>query len=792
MASDSEKPAWLKKIENTAQKRAQRLVDSGIRTEDPEIVYEELREALLELHYEKHPEDRDVDIAFDDTDDTEEITDSQEETPAIQAPRNSDTIKSGPTIIPPPPIIPPASPLPGGPTIPPSRSTPIQVSDRRGIIVIQTHNKQRLQTPEMDRAYERTREYRSMVRDAGMFTLSAEEQAELSDLHPTVDFSGTDVSTAANLSILGINTDEFGRKIKSSNVLTRAEENRLININEILKILQAADAEMTKDLREVNLYPQIVIERRDPITAPLPDSSGALALNPIGNTVQPLLNVATSEAKKRASKAITNKITKKITKEVVKKTASTAAAEAGAAAGSVVPVVGNLIGAAVGWLVGSLAAGAVDYLSKRTDDLKNLAGGIIIGGGQAIGWIVGALWAATVGIGSALGIALISIPIVIAFILFIINTSAWVVPPWYGNGGPFPGGDPSGEIDSAFIEVDKVANPFYAENEDLPLTVTYTVTVAAEQSALTNIIFSETCMTIQEGGSPACPPPTNIIAGGVSTDEFPPTAPASIAPASPYIITYDRVFPAGIFEDTLVIDTFTVTADAEGLVGEISASTATVTIGSPPGPASCPSSGSDITALFATRIPGGYVDLLPDDARNVGECITPTMLVIHWSADGSGSGYEGGNDQLWHTLGILRKLSCQFGTDTDNAVVLMPLYENQTELPSCVGVFNGIYYNNYGVNIEMSGEWFYGVNGEYIDAEGRRYFNAVNPTELQITYSTACEIMKQYNIPSSQIYGHYELNPTNPDGSIDKSDPGDQFLHTLFIPTIEALCEGKK
>lgn len=681
--------------------------------------------------------------------------------------------ENSPPDIPPPPVIPPGGNL-----------NPLNQSSF-GLLAIRTQP-QRIETNRTVAARERTREYRENINQAGTLQLTRADLRRLKELYPGIEFTNEDLTAAIHLGLMGVNAErlaEKARRAEETKLITETEQVYLTKLSRILQVYNEANPELARDLEEVNGIPQVTITRVQEPSVPLtqqPSETGTILFQNLGNrALQPLVKKGSNEASKKVSGEVAKKFAKTAAKEVAKKSASAVGAEAGAAAGSVIPVVGNIIGAIAGWLAGTAMGVVVETLSKRTKDLRDLGGGLMLLAGSVLNIAIGVIMTTVTVLATPIIIALFVVPLFVIFTMFVINTSAWVIPPWYGNAG-FP--DTDGAIDSAFIEVNKEANPTYSENSGLPLTVTYTVTVAAEQSALSNVVFSDTCLAVQEGGSPACPEIQNITINGESVDNLSFTN--SITPLSPVTITYTRLF-SDSFADTLIIDTFSTTADAEGLTGETSSDSAIVTIGSPPGPASCPDSGSDITSQFASRIPNGKVNLLSESARNVGECITPTMLIIHWSADGAGGGDSGGNDQLYSTLNG-RGLSCQFGTDTDDSLILMPLYEKQTERPSCVGTANGVAYNNFGINIEMSGEWFYGTNGEYTDSLGSRYYNQVDPNEFDITVQTACQIMSQYNLSVGQIFGHYELNPPP-----DKYDPGAEFLHTSFIPAVTARCGGQ-
>lgn len=454
-------------------------------------------------------------------------------------------------------------------------------------------------------------------------------------------------------------------------------------------------------------------------------------------------------AKGATKKAV--KSTLKTTTKVATKTATKTGVRAAAQAiGSTVPLVGNAIAAVAAEILGELAARAAMAMSKYSKDVRDALAGLGLAIGSSIGIMLSVLSAVVVGLGKPIVITLIALPLFTAFTLFIINSGAWVVPPWEGDNFRID----STVIDSGFIEITKVPGPKSTyENSELDIDVTYTITVAAERGALTNILPPVyTCTAITEDGSIGCPPNPTL-----------PEPPDLISPGNPWIFSYTMTYDSA-YRDSRITDTIIITADAEGLEGERSSGSAAITIGAPPGPSTCPDSGSDITNQFASRVPGGNVRLLPSRVRRTEECIIPTMLVIHWSA-GSNNNPDG-NNATYSTLSS-RGLACQFGTDTNNAEVWQALYQNQSEIPSCTAG-----WNDYSLSIEIAGAYF-------TDDPG----GPPPPEQLNLTVGLACEALRQYNIPISQIRGHYELTPGKIDPGLDGA-----FLYNVFIPAVRARC----
>jgi len=174
--------------------------------------------------------------------------------------------------------------------------------------------------------------------------------------------------------------------------------------------------------------------------------------------------------------------------------------------------------------------------------------------------------------------------------------------------------------------------------------------------------------------------------------------------------------------------------------------------------------GAEITNDLARIIRNGSVKLLPETVwgRRDGICIKPTMIVMHWS--GGTNNNPDGNQRTYETL-VARNLSCQLATDTNDTWLMERFFEKAVEFPACAGS-----YNTYSINNEMAGV----------------YFTANPPPpnieELELTYDVTCKVMDQYDIPWTQIRGHYHVPNSG------KSDPGKDFLERVFIPEIRQRC----
>jgi hypothetical protein len=212
--------------------------------------------------------------------------------------------------------------------------------------------------------------------------------------------------------------------------------------------------------------------------------------------------------------------------------------------------------------------------------------------GRGVGNFFGAVAGATLGAigGPILGI-LIGFPVIVALILFIINSGAYIVP-------PSPLSLSSGAtITSPYIEVSKIATPTGPfQNSELPLTVEYQITIKAKKGTLSNVSISYDCNVIKKSGSIKCPETMPAMPDGIKIPN------SSISPTSSFEFSYKQTYGAN-FQDTLITDSLTVTADTPEQPGVSAAASAGVKIGNPPDV--CPS-GWPIAGVWGiTQTPGG-------------------------------------------------------------------------------------------------------------------------------------------------------------------------------------------
>lgn len=281
--------------------------------------------------------------------------------------------------------------------------------------------------------------------------------------------------------------------------------------------------------------------------------------------------------------------------------AASGGAAAGAAAGSAVPVIGTIIGAIVGWISSKL----ISWITKHKGEFFAALGAGVIGLGLLVGsvplmifggvglglGVAGAMGtsAGTIAASAANGasaaivglasltvaslsasaiVSLVALPVVIAIILFIINSGAYLVPPRVAIAT-------LGAIESPYIGVAKVVDgDSEFPNPTKPFKVTYTITVTAKKGTLTNIKFDYKCEVVKEKSKQSCPPVTL------------PEAPKIVSPVEPFTFSYTQEYDSA-FSDSFVIDTFTVTADSPDAKGVSAAGSASIKIGNPPD--DCPS-----------------------------------------------------------------------------------------------------------------------------------------------------------------------------------------------------------
>lgn len=307
--------------------------------------------------------------------------------------------------------------------------------------------------------------------------------------------------------------------------------------------------------------------------------------------------VVTQTATKIAGQAVEKAVGQVATEAVVGTAAKTGIAASlsatFAALGSWATPVGMAISAAIGWVIGKVLEKinwpkVKKWFQENGPVLASVAGlGALALGGPAVGGLVllgglaatGTLGTFAMGafgvlgfIGRSVGIAiatpvivtLLVIPPIVAFIMLVINNSAYLVPPFSSSS--------STGADNPYLLVTKTAEPSKISNPTSKTTVTYTVSIKALKTALTNIkIVSTECTVTSKTKSSVCPP-ENI-------PEIDPTL--SISPTSPYTFTF-TVDYGSFYKDSLIYDSIEISADSTEQAGITTSGSATLCIGDCP------------------------------------------------------------------------------------------------------------------------------------------------------------------------------------------------------------------
>lgn len=297
----------------------------------------------------------------------------------------------------------------------------------------------------------------------------------------------------------------------------------------------------------------------------------------------------------------------RLTTQAGTKTISGALGTALASLGSFAPIVGNIIGFALGWVAGEVLGKITEKLPGLMRGIRENAAplfamgailfvpGVLMGSFvlMAPGFVLMATPVVAGGIGGAgigaLGLRLGSlffggfllssliIPLVIGFIafvvltvfvLFIINSGAYLVPP------------NSLTAENPYVKIEKTADPQGPfKNDQYPFTVTYTVKITSKKSTLSNLKLEYSCEVVKEKASVNCPAiegkiPTLLGEGSKE--------PVRLEPSKTYSFNYKVTYNNKVYNDTLITDTLTVKADVEDGTKLESAGSATIKIGNPP------------------------------------------------------------------------------------------------------------------------------------------------------------------------------------------------------------------
>lgn len=198
--------------------------------------------------------------------------------------------------------------------------------------------------------------------------------------------------------------------------------------------------------------------------------------------------------------------------------------------------------------------------------ITGLSGATMAGVGLGFGRFFRGLGKAfAITIGAPVIVTITALPIVVALILFIINSGAYIVP-------PSPYSEMQG-YDNPYISVTKKANSNKISNPSGKITVTYTVKVTALKTILTNLkISGKSCKVTKKNKSQVKCPIENIpnIPSGLT-----------VSPSAPYSFTFSTDFDSS-FSDSFVFDSIEVTADSPEQKNITSSGSETVCVGDCP------------------------------------------------------------------------------------------------------------------------------------------------------------------------------------------------------------------
>lgn len=180
-----------------------------------------------------------------------------------------------------------------------------------------------------------------------------------------------------------------------------------------------------------------------------------------------------------------------------------------------------------------------------------------------------------------IAITMLVLPVLVAFIMFVINSGAYLVPPTPLTLSRV------GQVVSPYIDVKKEITSVTLgngsqitynsqegiPNNQLPVTVTYKVTITAKKGPLSNIGIADTCSVRKESGSPACPSPNPAI---------PTTIENGVSPTTPESFEFQMQFGSSTYFDSRTTNTITITADVPEQSGVTAAGSASLRIGDPP------------------------------------------------------------------------------------------------------------------------------------------------------------------------------------------------------------------
>lgn len=504
-------------------------------------------------------------------------------------------------------------------------SGPAPSKDESGGILV-TFQPTQAPTPK-GRIEKNANSFRELVEQAGTVEMDPVARVKLGRYLP-IGFDNKQLTSATKLYVKGVDSVKLEKEIdKTVAALPRLPQKAiqsLYGVSYLVAALEEGGPKHNKALQSM-LLPKVSVQVSPRIT---PNRNQIYFSKDNRGVFKPLtsaVKIGTQIIRKKANKAIGKALeigVKKLAKEGVKKGAGIAVkagvTAATQAAGTAVPIIGNIAAFVVTEVIPFIAKTIKRLIPKKLkewfqNNKKGVAAGSLglIGAGLLFAnpfFILGGLGIAAVagslgGFGALAGVfftgvigplfvnlagiflaTLAGMIFLTALIYFIISSSAYVVPHNPNAINPVTGVSP-------YINITKLADEqSYIEydNNDIPLTVTYTITISAQQASLSNITFQSNCNVLQDNPPyPDCPVVENITVNyGPDPTGFPPTPPNIISPSLGYQITYEQTFDSS-YEDSLIVDTFTISADSTSGIRSSSVGSASVAIGDPP--SDCPS-----------------------------------------------------------------------------------------------------------------------------------------------------------------------------------------------------------
>lgn len=298
--------------------------------------------------------------------------------------------------------------------------------------------------------------------------------------------------------------------------------------------------------------------------------------------------IEVAAAGKVAGKGLSGFAAKLATRGVIGKAIGGAITSITTALGSVAPIIGH----AIGFLIGSFVSKIIEKINwKKVKEYllptAAIGGGLLIGGPIGLTLIAGgglvaagvvrsgvgagvffarlgmAIGSISIKIATPVIITLLIIPPLVAFIMFVINSGAYLVPPSSLGSG----------ADNPYMLVIKIAEPKKTSNPNPEIKVNYTVTITALKSTLTNIkVVSTKCTVIKKDKSVVkCP---SEIIPDIDKDLI-------ISPTKPYSFVFTSDYNSK-YSDSIIYDSIEISADTPEEKGIITSGSATVCIGDCP------------------------------------------------------------------------------------------------------------------------------------------------------------------------------------------------------------------